>query len=101
MAALSYTYSIVEAASDTFAARPYLPLARLAVPRAALVVPPTVPEGVIEAVERLAMDRHRNETGLRRIGDPQLNLAIIARHCNLGGEEELLMMNGSLDFPFP
>lgn len=60
----------MEAASDTFAARPYLPLARLAVPRAALVVPPAVPEGVIEAVQRLAMDRQRKETGLRSVGDP-------------------------------
>lgn len=76
-----YTHSVVESTSDTFAPNPQLPLARLSVPRGALVVPASVPEGVVETVQGLPMDRHRDETCLWGVGDPQLDFAVFSVHC--------------------
>lgn len=80
MCFISYTYTVVEATSDSLSPDPQLPLARLAVPRGALVVPAPVSEWIIEAIEGLSVDRHRNETGLWGVGDPHLDFAIITIH---------------------
>lgn len=74
---INNTHSIVEAATNTFASNPKLPFARFAIPRGALVVPASVPERIIEAIQRLSVDSHRNEAGLWSIGDPRLDFSII------------------------
>lgn len=79
-AAICDTHSVVEATSDSLSPNPQLPLARLAIPRRALEVPAPVSERIVEAVEGLPVDRHRNEAGLWSVGDPRLNLAIFAIH---------------------
>lgn len=74
---INITHSIVEAATNAFASNPKLPFARFSIPRGALVVPTSVPERIVEAIQRLPVDRHRNETGLWSVGDPRLDFTII------------------------
>ena len=76
------THSVVEATSDPLAPDPKLPLARLAIPRGALVVPASVAERVVEAVQGLSVHGQRNEAGLWGVGDPRLDLSVFTIHCN-------------------
>lgn len=79
---VDYTYAVVETTSDSLASNPNLPLARLTIPRCTLVVPTSIPEWIIETVQRLPVDRHRNEAGFWCVRNPRLDFSIFAGHWN-------------------
>lgn len=53
---IDLAYPVVETASDSLSLDPQLPFTGLGVPGGALVMPESVPERVIQTVERLAVD---------------------------------------------